>query len=157
MLQHKNVQTWGWEFFSSIASWLQSVPLPSALWELRVSIPPLHINNALAGQELLIPIAVLMMTLVCYSFFSYFLSVLFFHPFLLIRRYPSWIMIAMATESACIPFDITLSHREHSLSPGSKIRPPLGLWHPLNGLHSSAMTMFQVQCQPFFNYGIMGF
>ena len=65
-------------------------------------------------------------------------------------------MITMATESACIPFDITLSHREHSLSPGSKIRPPLGLWHPLNGLHS--VTIIQIQCHPFvhlWNYGIL--
>lgn len=132
-----------------------SLSFSSPYLKLSASIPPIHINNALDGQELLIPIAVMMMTLfrAIPSFLSFFL-----HPFLIIRRYPSWIMIAMATESVCIPFDITLSHREHSLSPGSKIRLPLGLWHPLNGLHSSAMTTIQVQCQPIlqlWNYGIL--
>lgn len=35
----------------------------------------------------------------------------FLHPRSPIRRHPSWIMLTMATESACIPFDMILSHR----------------------------------------------
>lgn len=39
----------------------------------------------------------------------------------------------MATESVCIPFDIPVSHTEHSSSPGAKISPPPGCPTLLSG------------------------
>lgn len=60
-------------------------------------------------------------------------------------------MVPMATESVCIPFDIPMSHMEHSSSPPTKIRTLAGfLRHGGGARHHqelfSALGMIEISC-----------